>query len=445
MLMSFFVPDRVRDMEFRTLREKNGLTVDETAEFLGVTAKTVQRWETGEKSPRKAYSLLLQNRLEGKKPSGSGSDPDFTFIDLFAGIGGIRRGFEAAGGKCVFTSEWDDYAQRTYRANFPDDHEIAGNITDIEAADIPSHDVLLAGFPCQPFSIAGVSKKNSLGRAHGFMDKAQGTLFFDVLRILKHHRPAAFLLENVKNLKSHNKGDTFATICGALENELGYKISCRVIDGKGFVPQHRERIFIAGFREDTGFDFDNFDFPDPKNGPRLESILHSQNEEPEAEFTLEDRSPGANGLSIVNPKYTLSDKLWKYLQNYAAKHKAKGNGFGFGLCGPQDKARTLSARYYKDGSEILIDQPGRNPRRLTPRECARLMGFDTTSSTPMQIRVSDTQAYKQFGNAVVVPVVTEVARIMKPHIMRILDPGEMFEKIAEGDRPPAEIPTEKYG
>ena len=277
------------------------------------------------------------------------------------------------------------------------------------------------------------------------MDKAQGTLFFDVLRILKHHRPAAFLLENVKNLKSHNNGDTFATICGALENELGYKISCQVIDGAGYVPQHRERIFIAGFREDTGFDFDNFNFPDPKNGPRLESILHSENEEPEAEFTLEDRSPGANALSIVNPKYTLSDKLWKYLQNYAAKHKAKGNGFGFGLCGPQDQTRTLSARYYKDGSEILIDQPGRNPRRLTPRECARLMGFDTASSPPMQICVSDTQAYKQFGNAVVVPVVTEVARIMKPHIMRILDPGEMFEKITKGERPPVEIPTEKYG
>lgn len=432
-------------MNFRILREKNGLTVDETAEFLGVTAKTVHRWEIGKTTPRKAYSQLLQNRLEDKKPSSAESDPDFTFIDLFAGIGGIRRGFEAAGGKCVFTSEWDDYAQRTYRANFPDDHEIEGDITDIDAADIPPHDVLLAGFPCQPFSIAGVSKKNSLGRAHGFMDKAQGTLFFDVLRILKHHRPAAFLLENVKNLKSHNKGDTFATICGALENELGYKISCRVIDGKGFVPQHRERIFIAGFREDTGFDFDNFDFPDPKNGPRLESILHSENEKPEADFTLEVRSPGANALSIVNPKYTLSDKLWEYLQNYAAKHKAKGNGFGFGLCGPQDKARTLSARYYKDGSEILIDQPGKNPRRLTPRECARLMGFDTAGSTPMHIPVSDTRAYKQFGNAVVVPVVTEVARIMKPHIMRILDPGEMFEKFAEGDSSPAGVPLEKYG
>ena len=416
--------------QFKDLREQNALSVESTAQLLGVTSKTVYRWENGEVEPKKVYMNELMRRLEQKRKSEENPNPDFTFIDLFAGIGGMRKGFEAAGGKCIFTSEWDTYAQRTYRANFHDDHEIAGDITEIDAKDIPAHDVLLAGFPCQPFSIAGVSKKNALGRAHGFMDKAQGTLFFDVLRILKHHRPAAFLLENVKNLKSHNKGDTFETIKGALENELGYKISCRVIDAKGYVPQHRERIFIAGFREDTGFDFDKLDFADPAKGPTLESILHHEGETPEAHYTLPDDTEGSNAASLVNSKFTLTDKLWAYLQAYAAKHKAKGNGFGFGLNGPDGKARTLSARYYKDGSEILIEQDGKNPRRLTPRECARLMGFDADRNTKMHIPVSDTRAYKQFGNAVVVPVITDIAKYMQPHVMRIIDPGELFEKKA---------------
>lgn len=403
--------------DFRELRELNALSVDEAAEYLGVTPKTIYRWENGEIEPKKAFVQIFQNRLDYRR-SFRNPHPDFTFIDLFAGIGGIRRGFEAAGGKCIFTSEWDKYAQTTYRANFHDDHHIAGDITKVDPDEIPTHDILVAGFPCQPFSIAGVSKKKSLGREHGFMDKAQGTLFFDVLRILKHHRPAAFLLENVKNLKSHNKGDTFATIKGALEDDLGYTISCRVIDGKGYVPQHRERIFIAGFREDSGFDFDALDFADRNNGPTLESILHNEEEEPEGHFTLESEIPGANARCRVNEKYTLTTKLWEYLQNYAAKHKAAGNGFGFGLNSPEDKARTLSARYYKDGSEILIRQDGPNPRRLTPRECARLMGYDPDRGTRMIIPVSDTRAYKQFGNSVVVPVIEDIARYMKPHILR---------------------------
>lgn len=417
----------MEDHAFRSLREQNGLSIDEAAEILDVSAKTVRRWETGETAPRRAFVEVLTHRLESRKPHEPESS-DFTFIDLFAGIGGMRRGFEAAGGKCVFTSEWDTYAQRTYRANFPGDHEIAGDITQVDAADIPQHDVLLAGFPCQPFSIAGVSKLNSLGREHGFMNKTQGTLFFDVLRILKHHRPAAFLLENVKNLKSHNKGDTFRTIQGALENDLGYKISCHVIDAKGYVPQHRERIFIAGFREDTGFDFRRLEFRDPAKGPTLAHILHSPDETPEERFTIQKKIGRLGLRTFVDPKYTLSDHLWSYLQGYAAKHKAAGNGFGFGLNRPTDKARTLSARYYKDGSEILIAQPGKNPRRLTPRECARLMGFDPDRESRMDIPVSDTRAYKQFGNAVVVPVVAEIARYMKPHILRIMDLGELFER-----------------
>jgi len=417
-------------ISFKNLREQSGLTSKQAAELHGVSQKTIRRWENGETAPRNSDIQLLENQIAAKQEQTSSDEYDFTFIDLFAGIGGMRRGFKAAGGRCVFTSEIDDYAKRTYRANFPDDHEIVGDITKVDAAAIPAHDVLLAGFPCQPFSIAGVSKKKSLGREHGFMDKAQGTLFFDVLKILKYHRPAAFLLENVKNLTSHNKGDTFKTIVGALEDELGYSIDYRVIDAKGYVPQHRERIFIAGFREDTGFDFQRLEVADPSAGPRLSTILHMEDEEPEGEFTLKTRKRGANARSAVNGKYTLSDKLWKYLVDYAAKHKAKGNGFGYGLSSQDDVARTLSARYYKDGSEILIAQDGNNPRRLTPRECARLMGFDQSGCPETIIPVSDTRAYKQFGNAVVVPVVEEVARHMKPHIQRIVSPGLLFETAA---------------
>lgn len=335
----------------------------------------------------------------------------FTFIDLFAGIGGLRQAMESIGGLCVFTSEWDKFSKQTYEANYRDNRPIVGDIRDVAAEDIPPHNVLCAGFPCQPFSLAGVSKKNSLGREHGFRDEAQGTLFFDVVRILEHHRPEAFMLENVKNLTSHDKGKTFEVIMGALR-ELGYSVKAQVIDAQHFVPQHRQRIVIVGFKEDTGFTFEDLQLK-PKGSVKLGSILHPQNgtEEAEAPYT---EGPDAK----VNPKYTLTDKLWEYLQNYAAKHKAAGNGFGFGLVGPEDVSRTLSARYHKDGSEILIDQgAGNNPRRLTPRECARLMGY----SDDFKIPVSDTQAYRQFGNSVAVPVFKEVARIMAPHLAHVMD------------------------
>lgn len=335
----------------------------------------------------------------------------FRFIDLFAGIGGLRCGFEAIGGRCLFTSEWDKYAQQTYAANFQDadGHAIAGDIRAVELHDIPEHDVLLAGFPCQPFSIAGVSKKNALGRAHGFKCEAQGTLFFEVAKIIEHHQPEAFLLENVKNLVNHDKGNTFRVIHQTLTEELGYHVQWRVIDARSFVPQHRQRIFIVGFRDATGFKFEDLQLPDPAQSPRLRSILHPEDgtELPDGHFTT-------GAAAAIADRYTLTDKLWKYLQDYAAKHKLKGNGFGFGLNTPDDVARTLSARYYKDGSEILIRQEGRNPRRLTPRECARLMGFDRPGKSDFRIVVSDTQAYKQFGNSVVVPVVEAVARHMAP-------------------------------
>ena len=400
--------------EFAALREKSRLSFEELSERLGYGVSTLYRWERGETAPRKAAIEALRKIVGEIAGKASNANEAFTFIDLFAGIGGMRLGFEAAGGKCVFTSEWDQYSRKTYQANFPCDHEVAGDITKINAKDIPPFDVLVAGFPCQPFSIAGVSKKNSLGRAHGFLDKTQGTLFFDVARIIKHHRPAAFLLENVKNLISHDKGNTFRVIKEVLEKELGYKITCRVVDGKGYVPQHRERIFIIGFREDTGFDINHLFFPDPQNGPTLKSILHPE------DGTEEIEDPFICGnIGRVNTKYTLTDKLWAYLQGYAEKHRAAGNGFGFGLNGPENKARTLSARYYKDGSEILIKQGRKNPRRLTPRECARLMGFDWPGREKFVIPVSDTQAYKQFGNAVVVPVVEAIAKAMAPHILQL--------------------------
>ncbi len=360
--------------------------------------------------PVEAAQPTLKLVRGGAKP-----EADFTFIDLFAGIGGLRRGFEAIGGRCVFTSEWDKYSQQTYRANFPDDdHEINGDITKIDAADIPAHDVLLAGFPCQPFSIAGVSKKNALGRAHGFEDKTQGTLFYDVARIIKHHRPAAFLLENVRNLVGHDKGKTFQTIKDVLEKDLGYKIDFRVIDGRHWTPQHRERIFIVGFREDQGFRF--ADMKVPEAAPKLREILHREADESE----IPDQKYTVGNSGRVADKYTLTDHLWNYLQRYKEKHQAAGNGFGFGLVGPDDVARTLSARYYKDGSEILIKQEGKAPRRLTPRECARLMGFDSPRGAEFIIPVSDTQAYRQFGNSVVVPAVKAVAEHMKPHLFAAL-------------------------
>lgn len=385
----------------------------ELSEALGITTRTLRRWEVGETDPPPYVTDAIRQRLLPLVGDDDASDAEFRFIDLFAGIGGIRMAFEAHGGRCVFTSEWNPFAQKTYLANFPNSaHTLEGDITKVHEEDIPDHDVLLAGFPCQPFSIAGVTKKNALGRAHGFADETQGTLFFDVARIIKAKRPAAFLLENVKNLVSHDKGNTFRVIRKVLEEELGYHIECRVVDGAHFVPQHRERILIVGFREKTDFTFDDVVLPSDK--PTLAEILHPEDgtEKPEAHYTT---GPKAK----VDKRYTLTPNLWTYLQNYAAKHKAAGNGFGYGLVGPDSVSRTLSARYYKDGSEILVSQgPRKRPRRLTPRECARLMGFPDSFVIP----VSDTQAYKQFGNSVVMPVMREVARVMKPRILERIDP-----------------------
>lgn len=391
-------------------------TQKDLADLLGVDAKTVSRWESGKVPPPAMVGLAIRELLRSKSATpppvlDKRQDADFTFIDLFAGIGGIRLGFQQNGGRCVFTSEWNTYSQKTYEANFGKDHELNGDITKVHADEVPEHDVLLAGFPCQPFSIAGVSKKNSLGRAHGFACETQGTLFFDVARIIEAKRPKAFLLENVKNLVSHDKGRTFDVILRTLRDELGYTVQAKVIDAKRFVPQHRERIVIVGFREDTGFSLDDLELP--KEGPRLSSILHPEDgsEEAEAPFTEGKKAKVAD-------KYTLTDNLWAYLQAYAAKHKAAGNGFGFGLVGPNDVARTLSARYHKDGSEILVSRgAGKNPRRLTPRECARLMGFPADWKIP----VSDTQAYRQFGNAVAVPVFSAVAAHMRPHILSLIE------------------------
>jgi DNA (cytosine-5)-methyltransferase 1 len=402
--------------------------------------ETINRWVNGKLLPSLSHAEF--RALQDLLPKSPANHPnyDFDFIDLFAGIGGIRRGFEAIGGRCVLTSEWNEPAIRTYKANYysdPQHHVFNMDIRDLTLSHhedisenkayrhidkgVPDHDVLLAGFPCQPFSIAGVSKKNALGRAHGFEDKTQGTLFFDVARILAAKQPAAFLLENVKNLKSHDKGKTFKVIIETLE-ELGYWIADanefgpddhKIIDGQNFVPQHRERIVLVGFRKDLGvhegFTLREIEKEFPEKKPKLRDILEKK----------------------VNDKYILTPKLWEYLFNYSIKHKAKGNGFGYGLVTGKDIARTLSARYYKDGSEILIDRGydhtkglhdpqnlTNRPRRLTPRECARLMGYDGPGEAVFRIPVSDTQAYKQFGNSVVVPVFAAVARMMKSRILK---------------------------
>lgn len=386
----------------------------EIANELEVNVTTLNRWLKKEVEP-KSYAIDRLKKLLKKCTNESNKSGDFKFIDLFAGIGGIRKAFENEGGECVFTSEWDSFAQKTYATNYRDRELLNGDITEVLPEDIPEHDVLLAGFPCQPFSIAGVSKKASLGRAHGFDDETQGTLFFNVVEILKAKQPKAFVLENVKNLKSHDKGHTFAVIMDRLENVLDYNVEVKIIDGQHWVPQHRERIVIVGFRRDLeiDFDFNLLNLP-PKGSVVLGEILHkTDGSEPYLPHD-EDRFFDFESNKVLS-KYTLSDKLWEYLQNYAAKHKAKGNGFGFGLVDETKVTRTLSARYYKDGSEILVHQEGKNPRRLTPRECARLMGFDDSFVIP----VSDTRAYKQFGNSVVVPVFQEVARIMKPFIMKL--------------------------
>ena len=253
------------------------------------------------------------------KPSHTPAGGTFRFIDLFAGIGGMRLGFESIGGHCVFTSEWDPFSRETYAANHACDHPIAGDIRQVATEDIPAHDVLLAGFPCQPFSIAGVSKKNALNRPHGFRCEVQGTLFFDIARIIRHHRPQAFLLENVRNLLSHDRGRTFAVIRETLEKDLGYQVDCRVIDARSYVPQHRERIFIAGFRDEVPFSFRDLAIPDSRNGPRLRTILHPGDgtEPAEPPYTVGEKA-------TVSPKYILSDHLWTYLQGYAQKTPQQG-------------------------------------------------------------------------------------------------------------------------
>lgn len=420
------------------------------------TREAINKWVNGKSKTTTLNHTefeTLKNNLLPSAPKKNKKE-DFTFIDLFAGIGGIRKGFENSGGKCLFTSEWNKYAIKTYKANYycdPDTHTFNEDIRDITLTDdksisdqqayehinnnIPDHDVLLAGFPCQPFSIAGVSKKNSLGKKHGFECTTQGTLFFDVARIIRAKRPATFLLENVKNLKSHDKGKTFKVITDTLD-ELGYFVADvnitgsgdpKVIDAQNFLPQHRERILLVGFRKDLGvhhgFTLKDIKKKFPKKVPSLGDIL-----EP---------------ADTVDKKYILTPNLWSYLFNYALKHKAKGNGFGYGLVNGNSIARTLSARYYKDGSEILINRgwdESKNinnekdmkyrPRRLTPRECSRLMGFDKIGEKTFRIPVSDTQAYKQFGNSVVVPVFSAVAKLMKPGIIAAREIIENADNVA---------------
>lgn len=359
-------------------------------EFKHKQDKKNPKWEdVSEEEVTKAAESPLENDLFADffdVPFPAPKNPKFTFIDLFAGMGGFRLAMQAQGGKCVFSSEWNAYSQKTYFANFGE--MPFGDITkELTKSYIPEHfDVLCAGFPCQPFSIAGVSKKKSLGRETGFKDKTQGTLFFDVADIISRHRPKAFYLENVKNLTSHDKGNTFRVIRETLE-ELNYSIHYQVMDGQTYVPQHRERIMIVGFNKDIFEGEEAFTFPEQHEATRCVKEILDPN---------------------IDPKYTLSDKLWAYLQNYAEKHRAKGNGFGFGLVDLDGITRTLSARYYKDGSEILIPQgEGKNPRRLSPRECARLMGYPDEYRID---RVSDVQAYRQCGNSVIVPLITAVSQ-----------------------------------
>ncbi|MEG6445763.1 DNA cytosine methyltransferase [Enterobacter roggenkampii] len=415
--------------------------------------ETINRWVNGKLASKRLVEVEVK-MLRSMLPSAPAhyAQSKFRFIDLFAGIGGIRSGFESIGGKCVFTSEWNEFAVKTYKANWycdENEHVFNSDIRDVTLSDqaditeeeayasidkhIPDHDVLLAGFPCQPFSLAGVSKKNSLGRKHGFECDTQGTLFFDVARIIMAKKPAIFVLENVKNLKSHDKGKTFRVIMQTLD-ELGYDVADagdmgsddpKVIDGKQFLPQHRERIVLVGFRRDLnlaeGFSLRDIVKEIPAQRPAFKDLLDAN----------------------VDDKYTLTPKLWDYLYRYAKKHQAKGNGFGYGLVNSSDISvvcRTLSARYHKDGSEILVDQGwdhekgeqdffdadnmARRPRRLTPRECARIMGFEQPGKVTFRIPVSDTQAYRQFGNSVVVPVFAAVARLLESRIEKAVSQRE---------------------
>jgi DNA (cytosine-5)-methyltransferase 1 len=317
--------------------------------------------------------------------------PQFRFIDLFAGIGGIRKGLESAGGRCVYSVEIDKFAKETYSANF--DRVEAGDIRYVAAEDLPTYDVLAGGFPCQPFSLAGVSKKLSLGRQHGFGDQKSGNLFFDIVRLIDDApaRPPAVFLENVKHLTRHDHGRTFAVILATLEDR-GYNVTWKVVDARPWVPQHRERTYIIGLHREY-FGETKFAFPEVPSDVRY----------PTLGSILEDDVP---------EKFVLTEHLWHYLQAYAKKHRERGNGFGYGLVGADDTTRTLSARYHKDGSEILVKTSGPLPRRLTPRECARLMGYPDTFEIP----VSDTQAYRQFGNSVVIPVISFLGQALATQV-----------------------------
>ena len=333
----------------------------------------------------------------------------YRYAELFAGIGGLGAGFEAAGGECVYANEYNKYAAQTYQANNPDVEVDTRSVRDVASADIPDHDVLLAGFPCQPFSVAGISKRRAIGKATGMACQDQGNLFFEVARIIKAKRPPAVVLENVKNLERHDGGRTL-TVIGKTLHDLGYGLRHRVLDAAAWVPQHRERIFIVAMAEGRECNLDAIAVPDKAAWPTLQDVLHKADGEETAEAPYTEGGSRAR----VAPKYTLSDHMWNYLQEYKRKHQAKGNGFGFGLVGPKNRARTLSARYYKDGSEILIKRRDGNPRRLTPRECARLMGFDIGRRSEFRIPVSDNQAYRQFGNAVAVPAAKAVAGAVAP-------------------------------
>ncbi len=390
-------------MRLANLAQQTGVSEDDL--LLSFVVDALDESEAAIQPIAKREPTLFPDYQEMDAASVTHSDTNlpFSFIDLFSGVGGLRLGLEAVGGRCAFSCEKDKPACKTYESWFGENP--FGDVMDLsQSGKIPDHDLLAAGFPCQPFSIAGVSKKKSLGRAHGFKDRTQGTLFFHLAKIIQNKKPPVVLLENVKNLRSHDKGRTWATIYEQLD-ALGYEVFDRIIDAADYVPQHRERIFIVGFLRSkfTKQVREQFQFPEPPDGPRpqLASIL--------------EHSPDS--------KYTLTVKLWQYLQDYAEKHRKKGNGFGFGIANPDGITRTLSARYYKDGSEILISQAGSRPRRLTPDECRALMGFPEE----LEVVVSDMQAYKQFGNSVVPAVVSAVSRqiveVMKWQLLRVKKNG----------------------
>lgn len=367
------------DSILKEKRSKLGLSQKEFADALGLGKfgdRSIRRWENGENEPSKEeQDKILNFPVDPAYRNKAFKDSKFTFIDLFAGIGGLRIPFQELGGYSVFTSEFDKFSAKTYRVNF--DEIPSGDITKIDEKNIPDHNILLAGFPCQAFSQAGLRR--------GFED-IRGTLFFDIVRIISEKRPDAFLLENVKNLKGHDKGRTYKKIHDTLE-ALNYSVDTKVLRAADFgVPQNRERIYIVGFNKNKYDDNVKFDFPEP---------------------TYEETKLGNILIDEVDEKYTISDKLYAGHKRRKEMHLKKGNGFGFSLFDKESPyTNTLSARYYKDGSEILIDQgPGKNPRRLTPIECKRLQGFPENFVIP----VSDTQAYRQFGNSVAVPVVRAIA------------------------------------